>query len=204
MPMFLLLLKSQLSRLDAPWVALPATALVVCRTFHFRRRVRVLQVKRRRKLGKEGNRARVLGPRGLSQPRPGFDLHEGREEPVGSKRGKPAPAATYVLRAKRTPQGYLHRGYRIHPRRVVRRAQNVKAGSLFINLDKTEAMDIIPARDNLQKRGIYLLPPLCPMCNTVDESLTHLFICCSMSTEVRAQLQAWWKDIPGSLEVITN
>ena len=34
-------------------------------------------------------------PRGLSQPQPEFDLVKGRKEPVGSKRGKPAPA-TYV------------------------------------------------------------------------------------------------------------
>ncbi|PWA38429.1 reverse transcriptase domain, Reverse transcriptase zinc-binding domain protein [Artemisia annua] len=49
----------------------------------------------------------------------------------------------------------------------------------------------LPTRSELQKRGIHLDDLLCPLCNTVAETATHLFTGCFFTSEIWARVGSW-------------
>ena len=54
-------------------------------------------------------------------------------------------------------------------------------------------LDRLPTRLNLSKRGLEIPSILCPICNEVVESSSHLFFSCSLARQVLRLLCRWWE-----------
>jgi len=52
-------------------------------------------------------------------------------------------------------------------------------------------LDRIPTRANLIRRGVVGIPPLCALCNMVEESSQHLFLDCTVAQRVWLMCYRW-------------
>jgi len=51
--------------------------------------------------------------------------------------------------------------------------------------------DRLPTRDNLSRRGVPVISPLCPFCNQSEESSQHLFLDCAFAQQVWSRCYRW-------------
>ncbi|GJR88341.1 RNA-directed DNA polymerase, eukaryota, reverse transcriptase zinc-binding domain protein [Tanacetum coccineum] len=59
------------------------------------------------------------------------------------------------------------------------------------------ALNKLPSRVNLDKKGIDVDSLLCPICNDDVETVNHVFFSCDMAKDLWALLARWWElDIP--------
>ncbi|GJY13410.1 RNA-directed DNA polymerase, eukaryota [Tanacetum coccineum] len=54
-------------------------------------------------------------------------------------------------------------------------------------------LDRLPTRLNLSSRGLEIPSILCPLCNDVVESSSHLFFSCSLARQVLRLICRWWE-----------
>nr|GEV68877.1 RNA-directed DNA polymerase, eukaryota [Tanacetum cinerariifolium] len=53
-------------------------------------------------------------------------------------------------------------------------------------------LDRLPTRANLICRNISVLSPLCPICSTVDEDISHLLFKCELASGITRLICRWW------------
>ncbi|GJT95488.1 RNA-directed DNA polymerase, eukaryota, reverse transcriptase zinc-binding domain protein [Tanacetum coccineum] len=53
--------------------------------------------------------------------------------------------------------------------------------------------DYLPTRINLSRRGMDIESILCPMCNSMAESSSHLFFLCDFSQQIASKIFRWWE-----------
>ncbi|GJX57117.1 RNA-directed DNA polymerase, eukaryota [Tanacetum coccineum] len=53
-------------------------------------------------------------------------------------------------------------------------------------------LDRLPTRVNLARRGVQVLSSSCPVCNTVQEDVPHLFFLCDVARDVSRLICRWW------------
>lgn len=54
-------------------------------------------------------------------------------------------------------------------------------------------LDSLPTRLNLSLRGLEIPSIVCPLCNVVAESTSHLLFSCSLARQVRSKVMRWWE-----------
>ncbi|GKF56860.1 RNA-directed DNA polymerase, eukaryota, partial [Tanacetum coccineum] len=53
-------------------------------------------------------------------------------------------------------------------------------------------LDRLPTRVNLARRGVQVLSSSCPVCNTDQEDVPHLFFLCDVAKDVSRLICRWW------------
>ena len=57
-------------------------------------------------------------------------------------------------------------------------------------------LDRLPTKDRLLERGVTLNNTLCPFCQTVLDSKSHIFEVCCKVLEVKRKINGWWRIFP--------
>ncbi|GJU61200.1 RNA-directed DNA polymerase, eukaryota, reverse transcriptase zinc-binding domain protein [Tanacetum coccineum] len=69
----------------------------------------------------------------------------------------------------------------------------IKAVPIKINvLAWKVSLDCLPTRLNISRRGIDIPSILCPICDSVVESSSHLFFGCSLAKDILRRICRWW------------
>ncbi|GJV00421.1 RNA-directed DNA polymerase, eukaryota [Tanacetum coccineum] len=54
------------------------------------------------------------------------------------------------------------------------------------------SLDRLPTRVNLIRRDVQVPSPVCPICNSDDEDISHLLFRCSMAADIHRLICRWW------------
>ncbi|PWA81657.1 hypothetical protein CTI12_AA183240 [Artemisia annua] len=53
-------------------------------------------------------------------------------------------------------------------------------------------LDCLPTRVNLARRGVHVDSSSCPLCNSNEEDVHHLFFCCDFARLILRRICTWW------------